>query len=77
MEVKPLLSGRSGAVSGEVSSACQTKPFLNSLRQISFHPGPCVDESEFQSIPRSAAVQYRLTDTGAVFFERGTGGGVL
>jgi len=61
MDVRPLSSGRSGAVSGEIA----------------LHAGPSVDFPDFVLIPRSAAVQYRLTDTGAVFFGRGTGGGVL
>ena len=29
-----------------------------------------------KSIPRSAALQYRLADNGRIFFQRGTGGGV-
>ena len=29
-----------------------------------------------KSIPRSAALQYRLADNGVFFFQRGTGGGV-
>jgi len=61
MDVRPLSSGRSGAVSGEIA----------------LHAGSCVDNAEFRLISRNAAVQYRLTDSGAVFFDRGTGGGVL
>ncbi|TFK65400.1 hypothetical protein BDN72DRAFT_801194 [Pluteus cervinus] len=62
IDVRPLSSGRSGAVSGEIS----------------VYPGPATIVSpNVRTIPRSAALQYRLTDTGAVFFERGTGGGVL
>ncbi|KAG5641093.1 hypothetical protein DXG03_006038 [Asterophora parasitica] len=61
LEVRPLLSGRSGSVSGEVA----------------LHPGISTPASTVKLIPRSSAIQYRLTDTGAVFFERGTAGGVL
>ncbi|GLB36869.1 putative elongation complex protein 6 [Lyophyllum shimeji] len=61
LEVRPLSSGRSGSVSGEIA----------------LHPGMSTPPSAVKLIPRSSAIQYRLTDTGAVFFERGTGGGVL
>ncbi|KAG6830281.1 hypothetical protein H0H92_001547 [Tricholoma furcatifolium] len=61
LEVRPLSSGRSGAVSGEIS----------------LHAGLSTPPSEVKLIPRTAAIQYRLTDTGANFFDRGTGGGVL
>ncbi|KAF8060707.1 hypothetical protein FPV67DRAFT_303245 [Lyophyllum atratum] len=61
MEVRPLSSGRSGSVSGEVA----------------LHPGMSTPSSGVKLIPRSSAIQYRLTDTGAVFFDRGTSGGVL
>ncbi|KAJ7496712.1 hypothetical protein FB451DRAFT_1208510 [Mycena latifolia] len=62
-EVRPLASGRSGAVSG----------------QVALHAGPGVPPGYggVKLLPRSAALQYRLTDAGAVFFERGTGAGVL
>ncbi|KAJ7108456.1 hypothetical protein C8R43DRAFT_1044052 [Mycena crocata] len=63
MEVLPLASGRSGAVSG----------------QVALHPGPGTSRiaGAVRLLPRSAALQYKLTDGGAVFFERGTGAGVL
>ncbi|KAF8959840.1 hypothetical protein BDZ97DRAFT_1836152 [Flammula alnicola] len=61
LEVRPLLSGRSGAVSGEVS----------------LHSGFSVSAETVKLIPRSTAMQYRLTDVGPVFFAKGTGGGVL
>jgi len=62
VEVRPLSSGRSGAVSG----------------QIAVHRGPWAEfESVDKSFPRSRATQYRLSDTGAVYFERGTGASVL
>ncbi|KAJ7643227.1 hypothetical protein B0H17DRAFT_1104512 [Mycena rosella] len=61
MEVLPLASGRSGAVSG----------------QVALHAGPGVSRGSVRLLPRSAALQYKLTEGGAVFFERGTGAGVL
>lgn len=61
MDVLPLSSGRSGSVSG----------------QVALHAGPAAVDSPFKLIPRSVAVHYRLTDTGSIFFDRGTGGGVL
>ncbi|KAJ6590064.1 hypothetical protein DFH09DRAFT_1140789 [Mycena vulgaris] len=67
MEVLPLASGRSGAVSG----------------QVALHAGPGTARNGsgggVRLLARSAALQYKLTDGpgGAVFFERGTGAGVL
>ncbi|KAJ7188879.1 hypothetical protein C8R46DRAFT_877593 [Mycena filopes] len=63
MEVLPLASGRSGAVSG----------------QVALHVGPATPtrKSGVRLLSRGAALQYKLTDGGAVFFERGTGAGVL
>ncbi|KAF7370707.1 hypothetical protein MSAN_00703900 [Mycena sanguinolenta] len=61
MEVLPLASGRSGAVSG----------------QVALHGGPGTPRGGVKLLGRRSALQYRLTDTGAVFFERGTGAGVL
>ncbi|KIJ97988.1 hypothetical protein K443DRAFT_681125 [Laccaria amethystina LaAM-08-1] len=62
IDVRPLASGRSGAVSGEVA----------------LHLGPSTPVGGgVKLIPRSAAVQYKLADNGPVFFQRGTGGGVL
>ncbi|KAH9895203.1 hypothetical protein C8Q73DRAFT_693421 [Cubamyces lactineus] len=61
MDVFPLSTGRSGSVSG----------------QVALHCGAAASEATHKLIPRSAAVQYRLTDTGSVFFDRGTGSGVL
>ncbi|KZV82585.1 hypothetical protein EXIGLDRAFT_729486 [Exidia glandulosa HHB12029] len=60
LEALPLVSGRSGAVSGEVA----------------LHPGLLAPKSA-AVVPRNKAVQYRLTDSGAVFFERGNAGNVL
>ncbi|KAJ7655621.1 hypothetical protein DFH06DRAFT_1200535 [Mycena polygramma] len=61
MEVLPLASGRSGAVSG----------------QVALHAGPGTPRGGVKLLGRSSALQYKLTDGGAVFFERGTGAGVL
>lgn len=61
LEVLPLTSGHSGTVSG----------------QVALHAGPGVLRSGVKLLPRSSALQYKLTDGGAVFFERGTGAGVL
>ncbi|KAJ7647802.1 hypothetical protein FB45DRAFT_782758 [Roridomyces roridus] len=60
MEILPLSSGRSGAVSG----------------QVALHLGPGMPH-EVKLLPRSSALQYKLTDGGAVFFERGTEAGIL
>ncbi|KAJ6518672.1 hypothetical protein C8R45DRAFT_1057519 [Mycena sanguinolenta] len=61
MEILPLASGRSGAVSG----------------QVALHGGPGTPRGGVKLLGRSSALHYKLTDTGAVFFERGTGAGVL
>ncbi|KAG9123662.1 hypothetical protein FRC07_014358 [Ceratobasidium sp. 392] len=61
VEVRELSSGLSSAVSGEVA----------------LHPGFTLPDPTFVPIPRDRAVQYRLTDGGVVWFERGTSAGVL
>ncbi|KLO07577.1 hypothetical protein SCHPADRAFT_932339 [Schizopora paradoxa] len=64
LEVLPLSTGRSGAISGEV----------NVLR------GPALIESESRQqevLQRTSAIQYRLLDSGLLFFERGTSAGIL
>lgn len=61
IEVRPLASGRSGAVSGELC----------------LHPGPCEGEPRNRLLSRLTALQYRLTDGGAMFFNKGTSEGVL
>ncbi|KIK99385.1 hypothetical protein PAXRUDRAFT_532588 [Paxillus rubicundulus Ve08.2h10] len=61
VEVRPLSSGRSGAVSGELC----------------LHTGPVESEPSQQLIARPTALQYRLTDGGAIFFNKGTSEGVL
>ncbi|KAJ8597432.1 hypothetical protein M405DRAFT_724165 [Rhizopogon salebrosus TDB-379] len=61
IEVRPLASGRSGAVSGEIC----------------VHLGPGVEDTKEHLISRNSALQYRLTESGAIFFEKGTSTGVL
>ncbi|KIY73020.1 hypothetical protein CYLTODRAFT_417274 [Cylindrobasidium torrendii FP15055 ss-10] len=62
LDVKCLSSGRSGAVSGEIS----------------LHLGPLVPPAHsVKPIMRSQAIQYRLNDAAAVYFERGHSQGVL
>ncbi|KAH9839817.1 uncharacterized protein C8Q71DRAFT_463760 [Rhodofomes roseus] len=62
VDVRPLASGRSGAVSGEIA----------------LHAGACSTPThQVKAIPRSSALQYRLTDAGATFFDKGTSAGVL
>ncbi|KAH7888904.1 hypothetical protein F5I97DRAFT_1935330 [Phlebopus sp. FC_14] len=61
IEIRPLSSGRSGAVSGELC----------------MHSGPMESEPLQRRIPRPSALQYRLTDSGATFFNKGTSEGVL
>ncbi|KAF9042296.1 hypothetical protein BJ165DRAFT_1529725 [Panaeolus papilionaceus] len=61
LEVRPLSSGRSGTVSGEVS----------------LHLGFSAPSNPVKLIPRSVALQYRLTDTGPEFFAKGTSEVVL
>ncbi|KAL5519129.1 hypothetical protein ACEPAH_812 [Sanghuangporus vaninii] len=62
VEVLPLASGRSSAISGEIT----------------LHAGPLLDDPKsVTTISRSAAVQYRLRDSGATYFGRGTSALVL
>ncbi|KAJ3859320.1 hypothetical protein EV359DRAFT_51038, partial [Lentinula novae-zelandiae] len=59
MEVYPLGSGKSGGVGGEVA----------------LHQGPnATSNSRVNTRPRSKGLQYKLTDTSAIYFERGTTG---
>lgn len=66
MDVRPLSSGRSGAVSGEI--ALHAGPLGPDLRSNSL---------KVKLLPRQSALQYRLTDSSVVFFERGSSKGVL
>ncbi|KAJ3809974.1 hypothetical protein F5876DRAFT_10306, partial [Lentinula aff. lateritia] len=56
VDVQPLASGPSAAVSG----------------QIALHRGPNTTSTSASTRPRSKALQYKLTDTSAIYFERGT-----
>lgn len=60
IEVRPLASGRSGAISGEVA----------------IHKGGLSLDDQIVAM-RSSAMQYRLTDSGAVFFQKGMDASVL
>ncbi|CAE6480194.1 unnamed protein product [Rhizoctonia solani] len=60
-EVRELSSGLSSAVSGEVA----------------LYPGFTAPDPHFVAIPRERALQYRLTDAGVIWFDRGTSAGVL
>ncbi|KAF9527864.1 hypothetical protein CPB83DRAFT_767582 [Crepidotus variabilis] len=62
LAVHPLASGRSGAVTGEIS----------------LHKGfSAPDHDNVRLIHRSSAIQYNLVDSGPDFFAKGTSGGVL
>ncbi|KAI0246450.1 hypothetical protein BJV78DRAFT_1135200 [Lactifluus subvellereus] len=61
VEVLPLSSGKSGAVSGEIA----------------LHAGAALAGTPRRVIPRSRALQYRLGEYHATYFERGTGHMVL
>ncbi|KAN0130283.1 Uncharacterized protein family UPF0405 [Lactarius tabidus] len=61
IEVLPLSSGKSGSVSGEIA----------------LHAGVALSGTPRRVIPRSHALQYRLGDYHATYFERGTGHAVL
>ncbi|KAH9026678.1 hypothetical protein EDB83DRAFT_2425033 [Lactarius deliciosus] len=61
IEVLPLSSGKSGSVSGEIA----------------LHAGLALPGKPLRVIPRSRALQYRIGDYNATYFERGTGHAVL
>ena len=79
MEVQPLASGRSGTVTGEVSFFFPvSKSTLKNSLQISLHLGVSGKPNGVATlIPRSNSLQYRLTESGPDFFERGTSESVL
>jgi len=84
IEVRPLASGRSGAVSGEVSILAPLsvpRKLTNASKyqnvKICVHLGPSMKDTKEHLIPRALALQYRLTESSAVFFEKGTSTGVL
>ena len=67
-------------VPSAVKSVCpNTLIFLSLTSQVkvALHAGPSAKETKVKLIPRSWAVQYSLTDSGCVFFERGTSAGIL
>lgn len=46
--------------------------------EIALHAGPStIGREGVKTIPRSAAIQYRLSDSGVIWFERGNATGVL
>jgi hypothetical protein len=61
IEVRSISSGRSGAVSGEIA----------------LHVGPSLNDTKLGLVSQTFATQYRLTETGSVFFEKGMGKGVI
>ncbi|KAH7879376.1 uncharacterized protein C8R40DRAFT_1028068, partial [Lentinula edodes] len=68
MDIQPLSSGRSGVVSGQIALH-QGPNFI--------HQGPATTSTKTSIVktrPRSRALQYKLTDTSAVYFERGAMG---
>ncbi|TFK71463.1 hypothetical protein BDN72DRAFT_764866 [Pluteus cervinus] len=67
IDVRALSSGRSGAVSGEIAVYAGPSTVIASQEM----------DLGVRLIQPGSALQYRLTDTGAVFFEKGTSGGVL
>ncbi|KAI9457416.1 hypothetical protein F5148DRAFT_984134 [Russula earlei] len=61
IEVLPLSSGKSSAVSGELA----------------LHPGAALNNTPQRVIPRNRALQYRLGEYHSTYFERGMGHAVL
>ena len=62
IEVRPLASGRSGAVSGEIAAHGRNLALI---------------EGGQARTGRKASVQYRLNDGGVAFFQKGMGAGVI
>ncbi len=82
VDVCPLSSGRICSVSGQVFILSHVRPAdtcadLGMVHKVALHCGPATVESAHALISRSGAVLYRLTDSGGMFFDRGTGSGVL
>jgi len=61
LEVRPLTSGRSGAISGEIT----------------VHRGGFSGDVHAKGTGRKAAIHYRLTEGSATFFQKGMSAGVL
>ena len=58
--------------------ACHPGSQLKAIFQITLHAGPLLDDPKrIATISRSAAVQYRLRDSGATYFGKGTSAVVL
>jgi len=66
VEVRPLASGRSGAISGEVAVH---------FGGLGVDNGDDIDAGG--KMGRATAVHYRLSDSGATFFQKGTSVGIL
>lgn len=82
VDVFPLSSGRSGSVSGQVVfilsyDRAEARTDHRMVCKVALHCGPATAEPAHELISRSGAVQYRLADSGGMFFDRGTGSGVL
>ncbi|KAJ3879723.1 hypothetical protein F5051DRAFT_401731 [Lentinula edodes] len=81
MDIQPLSSGRSGVVSGQIAlhqgpNSTSTKMPTNftSTTTTSNTNTTSMKTSPVKTRPRSRALQYKLTDTSAVYFERGAMG---
>ncbi|KAJ3890114.1 hypothetical protein GG344DRAFT_31036, partial [Lentinula edodes] len=71
MDIQPLSSGRSGVVSGQI--ALHQGPNTTSTK-MSTNTTSTTKTSIVKTRPRSRALQYKLTDTSAIYFERGAMG---
>ncbi|KAG8943049.1 hypothetical protein FRC04_003260 [Tulasnella sp. 424] len=82
VSINSLTSGRSGAVSGEVSIYLSDFPepglgVLKLLRKASFSAGPTLEDKNFIGRSKAQALHYRVDSSGFKFFDRGTAGSVL
>ncbi|CAK5281892.1 unnamed protein product [Mycena citricolor] len=78
LEVLPLSSGKSGSVSGQVRSPrVRLFSYDNDRGKVALHAGPGTSSLGVKLLSRNSALQYKLTDNNASFFERGTSAGVL
>ncbi|CAK5266072.1 unnamed protein product [Mycena citricolor] len=78
LEVLPLSSGKSGSVSGQVRSPrVRLFSYDNDRGKVALHAGPGTSSPGVKLLSRNSALQYKLTDNNASFFERGTSAGVL
>ncbi|KAJ4493656.1 hypothetical protein C8J55DRAFT_417546, partial [Lentinula edodes] len=77
MDIQPLTSGRSGVVSGQIAlhqGPNSTSTASNTTSTTSTNTTSTTKTSIVKTRPRSRALQYKLTDTSAVYFERGAMG---